>query len=161
MLLCQNLTNGPATSKLQTLSKLKKNGWLTPLIPYWNGSILSKLKSQYKIDHPPVLPLNYVKKTLPAPASEHTNESRKLNSASAMPSNVQHDTSAAQGDYNEMDINIITAKRTIHEVQNPLRHPNQPIKVDQRVIKIHPTKSWLTTTSSSGTVEVMGVIEKT
>ena len=26
MLLCQNLINGPVTSKLQTLSKLKKNG---------------------------------------------------------------------------------------------------------------------------------------
>ena len=36
--------------------------------------------------------------TLPAPASEHTNESRKFNSAPAMPSNVQHDTSAAQSD---------------------------------------------------------------
>ena len=29
------------------------------------------------------------------------------------------------------------------------------------MIKIRPTKSWLTTTSSSGTVEVLGVIEKT
>ena len=53
--------NGPVTSKLQTLSKLKKNGCLTPLIPYWKGLMLSKLKSQYKINHPPVLPLNYVK----------------------------------------------------------------------------------------------------
>ena len=61
MLLCQNLINGPVTSKLQTLSKLKKNSWLTPLIPYWKGLMLSKLKSQYKTNHPPVLPLNYVK----------------------------------------------------------------------------------------------------
>ena len=60
MLLPQNLINGPATSKLQTVPKLKKNGWLTLLIPYWNGSMLSKLKSQDKINHPPVLPLNYV-----------------------------------------------------------------------------------------------------
>ena len=61
MLLCQNLINGPVTLKLQTLSKLNENGWLTPLIPYWKGLMLSKLKSQYKINHPPVLPLNYVK----------------------------------------------------------------------------------------------------
>ena len=54
--------------------------------------------------------------TLPAPASEHTVESRKLNSASEMPSNVQHDTSAAQSDENEMDTNITTPKRAIHEV---------------------------------------------
>ena len=33
--------------------------------------------------------------TLPAHASEHINESRKLNSASAMPSNVQHATGRA------------------------------------------------------------------
>ena len=46
-------------------------------------------------------------------------------------------------------------------VQNPLCHQNQAIKVNQRMIKIRPTKSWLTTTSSSGTVEVLGVIEKT
>ena len=46
-------------------------------------------------------------------------------------------------------------------VQNPLCHQNQAIKVNQRKIKICPTKSWLTTTSSSGTVEVLGVIEKT
>ena len=46
-------------------------------------------------------------------------------------------------------------------IQNPLCHQNQAIKVNQRQIKIRPTKSWLTTTSSSGTVEVLGVIEKT
>ena len=46
-------------------------------------------------------------------------------------------------------------------VQNPLCHQNQAIKVNQRKIKIRPTKSWLTNTSSSGTVEVLGVIEKT
>ena len=46
-------------------------------------------------------------------------------------------------------------------VQNPLCHQSQEIKVNQRKIKIRPTKSWLTTTSSSGTVEVLGVIEKT
>ena len=167
--------------------------------------------------------------TLPAHASEHTNESRKLNSASAMPSSVQHDTSAAQSDENEMELNITTKKRAIHEVSseeeptsplptkrtapgplasgqdgtlvpkgagrggpskistfcpnpprsggqgssgrdrspirlpegtNPLCHQNQAIKVNQRMIKIRPTKSWLTTTSSSGTVEVLGVMEK-
>ena len=36
--------------------------------------------------------------------------------------------------------------------QNPLCHPNQEIKVNQKKIKIRATKSWLTTTSSSGTV---------
>ena len=46
-------------------------------------------------------------------------------------------------------------------VQNPLCHQNKAIKVNQRMIKIRPIKSWLTTTSSSGTVEVLGVIEKT
>ena len=46
-------------------------------------------------------------------------------------------------------------------VQNPLCHQNQAIKVNQRKIKIRPTKSWLTTTSSSGIVEVLRVIEKT
>ena len=50
--------------------------------------------------------------TLPASASEHTNESRKLNSAFAIPLNIQHDTSAAQSD----DINTTTQKRPIHEV---------------------------------------------
>ena len=144
-----------------------------------------------------------------------------------MPSNVQHDTYAAQSDENEMDLSITTRKRVIHEVsseeeptsplptkrtapgalasgqdgtfvpkgqegevcqrsplfaltlqdqedrdhlgeigllydylmiQNPPCHQNQPIKVNQRMIKIRPTKSWLTTTSSSGIVEVLGVI---
>ena len=56
--------------------------------------------------------------TLPAHASEHTNESRKLNSASAMSSNVQHDTSAAQSDENEMELNITTSERAIHEVSS-------------------------------------------
>ena len=56
--------------------------------------------------------------TMPVPASEHTNESRKLNSSSAMPSNVQHDTSAAQSDENEMDLSKTTPKRAIHEVSS-------------------------------------------
>ena len=64
--------------------------------------------------------------TLPAPASEHTNESRKLNSTSAMPSNVQHDTFAAQSDDNEMDINIITRKRAIREVSSE-EEPTSPL----------------------------------
>ena len=64
--------------------------------------------------------------TLPAPASELTNESRKLNSASAMPSNVQHDTSAAQSDDNEMDINIITPKRAINDVSSE-EEPTSPL----------------------------------
>ena len=46
-------------------------------------------------------------------------------------------------------------------VQNPLCHQNQASIINKRMIKIRPTKSWLTTTSSSGTVEVLGVIEKT
>ena len=41
----------------------------------------------------------------------------------------------------------------------PPKPGNQSKK--NRMIKIRPTKSWLTTTSSSGTVEVLGVIEKT
>ena len=64
--------------------------------------------------------------TFHAPASEHTNESRKLNSASAMPSNVQHDTYAAQSDDNEMDINIITPKRAIHDVSSE-EEPTSPL----------------------------------
>ena len=52
--------------------------------------------------------------TLPVPASEHTNESRKLNSASAMPSNVQHDTSAIQNDENEMDIVLLNHGSQLH-----------------------------------------------
>ena len=46
-------------------------------------------------------------------------------------------------------------------IQNPRCHLNQETKVSQRKIKIRPTKSWLPTTSSSGIVEVLGVIEKT
>ena len=64
--------------------------------------------------------------TLPAHASEHTNESRKLNSASAMPSSVQHDTSAAQSDENEMELNITTSKRAIHEVSSE-EEPTSPL----------------------------------
>ena len=33
-----------------------------------------------------------------------------------MPSNVQQDTSAAQSDENEIDLNITTPKRPMHEV---------------------------------------------
>ena len=64
--------------------------------------------------------------TLPAHASEHTNESRKLNSASAMPSSVQHDTFAAQSDDNEMELNITTTKRAIHEVSSE-EEPTSPL----------------------------------
>ena len=60
-----------------------------------------------------------------ASACELTNESRKLNSASAMPSNVQHDTSA-QSDKNEMHINTTTRKRAIHEVSSQ-EEPTSPL----------------------------------
>ena len=73
--------------------------------------------------------------TLPAPASEHTNEPRKLNSASVMPSNVQHDTSAAQSDDYEMDINIITPKRAIHEVSS---ERNLPVLFQPRELPLVP-----------------------
>ena len=43
-----------------------------------------------------------------------------------MPSNVQHDTSAAQSDDNEMNINIITPKRAIHEVSSE-EEPTSPL----------------------------------
>ena len=43
-----------------------------------------------------------------------------------MPSNVQHDTSAAQSDDIEMNINIITPKRAIHEVSSE-EEPTSPL----------------------------------
>ena len=70
--------------------------------------------------------------TLPMHASEHTNESRKLNSASAMPSNVQHDTYGAQSDENEMELNITTRKRAIHEVSSE-EEPTNPLPTKRTV----------------------------
>ena len=43
-----------------------------------------------------------------------------------MPSNVQHDTSAAQSDENEMELNITTPKRAIHEVSSE-EEPTSPL----------------------------------
>ena len=217
------------TSNIKAPNTFKtEEEWLT----YTIDSLLKRLdaiKAQKSIQNKPSTSSasQLCEITLPAHASEHTNESRKLNSASAMPSSVQHDTSAAQSDENEMELNITTSKRAIHEVSseeeptsplptkrtapgplasgqdgtfvpkgagrggpskistfcpNPPRSGGQgssgrdrsPIRLpegttpsvppkpgNQRMIKIRPTKSWLTTTSSSGTVEVLGVIEKT
>ena len=43
-----------------------------------------------------------------------------------MPSSVQHDTSAAQYDENEMELNITTSKRAIHEVSSE-EEPTSPL----------------------------------
>ena len=201
--------------------------WLTHSIDFllkWLDAFKAQTSSQNKPSTSSASQLCEI--TLPASASEHTNESRKFNSASAMPSNFQHDTSAAQSDENEMDINS-TPKIAIHEVnveeeptitlppkkncpwfpsqrakwqkgeegqacqrsplyvltlqdyedrdrlggldlpydslmvRNSLLLQNQPIKVNQVMINNRTTKAWLTTTSSSGIVEVLGAIEKT
>ena len=103
MLLCQNLINGPVTIKAPNTFKTEEE-WLTHTI----DSLLERLdaiRAQKSIQNKPSTSSasQSCEITLPAPASEHTNESRKLNSASAMPSNVQYHTSAAQSDESEMD----------------------------------------------------------
>ena len=116
------------TSNIKAPNTFKTEGeWLTHTI----DSLLKRLdaiKAQKSIQNKPSTSSasQLCEITLPAHASEHTNESRKLNSASAMPSNVQHDTSAAQNDDNEMDINIITPKRAIHEVSSE-EEPTSPL----------------------------------
>ena len=95
------------TSNIKAPNTFKTEEWLTHTI----DSLLKRLdaiKAQKSIQNKPSTSSasQLCEITLPAHAYEHTNESRKLNSASAMPSNVQHDTSAAQSDENEMELNI-------------------------------------------------------
>ena len=108
------------TSNIKAPNTFKtEEEWLTHTI----DSLLKRLdaiKAQKSIQNKPSTSSasQLCEITLPVHASEHTNESRKLDSASAMPSNVQHDTSAAQSDENEMELNITTPKRAIHEVSS-------------------------------------------
>ena len=116
------------TSNIKAPNTFKtEEEWLTHTI----DSLLKRLgviKAQKSVQNKPSISSasQLCEITLPAPASEHTNESGKLNSASAIPSNVQHDTSAVQSDDNEMDINIITPKRAIHEVSSE-EEPTSPL----------------------------------
>ena len=225
-----------ATKSHQWISNIKapnsfktEEEWLTHTIDCllkWLDAIKAQKSRQNKPST--CSPSQLCEITLPASASEHTSESRKFNSASAMPSSVQHDISAARKD--EMDTNTTTPKRTINEVsseeepsnplpnkrtapgclasgqdgtfvpkgagrvgpskfstfcpnpprsggqgssgrgRSPIRLPNctkpsvSPKPANQgksKNDKNSPTKSWLTTTSSSGIVDVLGVIEKT
>ena len=115
------------TSNIKAPNTFKTEEWLTHTI----DSLLKRLdaiKAQKSIQNKPSTSSasQLCEITLPVHASEHTNESRKLNSASAMPSNVQHDTSAAQSDENEMELNITTPKRAIHEVVSE-EEPTSPL----------------------------------
>ena len=116
------------TSNIKAPNTFKtEEEWLTHTI----DSLLKRLdaiKAQKSIQNKPSTSSasQLCEITLPAHASEHTNESRKLNSASAMPSSVQHDTSAAQNDENEMELNITTTKRAIHEVSSE-EEPTSPL----------------------------------
>ena len=116
------------TSNIKAPNTFKtEEEWLTHTI----DSLLKRLdaiKAQKSIQNKPSTSSasQLCERTLPAHASEHTNESRKLNSASAMPSSVQHDTSAAQSDENEMELNITTTKRAIHEVSSE-EEPTSPL----------------------------------
>ena len=116
------------TSNIKAPNTFKtEEGWLTHTI----DSLLKRLdaiKAQKSIQNKPSTSFasQLCEITLPAHASEHTNESRKLNSASAMPSSVQRDTSAAQNDENEMELNITTTKRAIHEVSSE-EEPTSPL----------------------------------
>ena len=103
------------TSNIKAPNTFKtEEEWLTHTI----DSLLKRLdaiKAQKSIQNKPSTSSasQLCEITLPAHASEHTNESRKLNSASAMPSNVQHDTSAAQSDENEMELNITNQELSV------------------------------------------------
>ena len=115
------------TSNIKAPNTFKTEEWLTHTI----DSLLKRLdaiNAQKSIQNKPSTSSasQLCEITLPVHAFEHTNESRKLDSASAMPSSVQHDTSAAQSDDNEMDINIITPKRAIHEVSSE-EEPTSPL----------------------------------
>ena len=116
------------TSNIKAPNTFKtEEEWLTHTI----DSLLKRLdaiKAQKSIQNKPSTSSasQLCEITLPAHASEHTNESRKLNSASAMPSSVQHATSAAQNDENEMELNITTTKRAIHEVSSE-EEPTSPL----------------------------------
>ena len=107
------------TSNIKAPNTFKTEEWLTHTI----DSLLKRfdaIKAQKSKQNKPSTSSasQLCEITLPAHASEHTNESRKLNSASAMPSSVQHDASAAQSDENEMELDITTPKRAIHEVSS-------------------------------------------
>ena len=116
------------TSNIKAPNTFKtEEEWLTHTI----DSLLKRLdaiKAQKSIQNKPSTSSasQLCEITLPAHASEHTNESRKLNSASAMPSSVQHDTSSAQSDESEMELNITTTKRAIHEVSSE-EEPTSPL----------------------------------
>ena len=116
------------TSNIKAPNTFKtEEEWLTHTI----DSLLKRLdaiKAQKSIQNKPSTSSasQLCEITLPAHASEHTNESRKLNSASAMPSSIQHDSSAAQSDENEMELNITTTKRASHEVSSE-EEPTSPL----------------------------------
>ena len=113
--------------KVNTFNTFKTEEWLTHTIDSLLKT-LDAIKAQKPRQNKPSTSSasQLCAITLPVPASEHTVESRKLNSASETPSNVQHDTSAAQSDENEMDTNITTPKRAIHEVSSE-EEPTSPL----------------------------------
>ena len=99
-----------------------KNHITFPVLPFPTHPFLVTLWSHFLCSLFTYSPFpNY-----PLPDHPFSDQSRKLNSASAMPSNVQHDTSAAQSDENEMDLNITTPKRAIHEVSSE-EEPTSPL----------------------------------
>ena len=115
------------TSNIKPPNSFKtEEEWLTHTIDSllkWLDAIKAQKSSQNKPSISSASQLCEI--TLPASACELTNESRKLNSASAMPWNVQHDKSA-ESDKNEMHINTTTRKRAIHEVSSQ-EEPTSPL----------------------------------